>query len=1003
MMLLSMMTISVIAENEIGVDLEYRNAAQRLTPLSPQASMMQRFGNYPVDYSTGVPHISVPLYTIKVGDFELPISIDYHNSGIRVQDMATQVGLGWVLNAGGCISVMVKGGYDVKQEKGKQWSCRQEMDEANGYIYDDDKWEDIALGRYGDTESDRYCYNFCGHSGVFRRKWHSVNKTPEFVSMPYSDMQIQMQSSQYYGMLAKISNLQYAPFVLTDNNGIVYHFDYPEISVGESGDYYNSPSAITYYLTKIELPNKRDSIVFHYSKASLYQTYSHSEYLSRGVGYEHNGLYSDNYSTGDPLYGLTWKWYSFDKNNRHYVTESKLDYIEWNGNKILFDYKDDRKEKRQDVQPLKLKRLTNVMVMNHEGTVIKQISLDNDYYSGSWEGDYRMFLRSVSIRGTDESDEGTYSFEYYNDFRLPNYCGIPHPITNADKNKKDENCHEDYWGYYNGMTSESWVPSVYSVYANGANRTSTPLARTGSLLSVSYPTGGKTQYDMEINRLDDKTPWGGLRVKCITDFDNTGKLIGRKTYEYKDAIMPLDSSEFKNLYRYYEWRKYVTPTNNNRGPVTAEEREPRIFNVEVNNPCIPLTADYGAPVYYSTVVEYDGTPEEYTGITLYQYEEGRSNDMESFSYQDHGDFETTYYPSFGRVLPLQFYSKWYNWDFGNIRMFQKSVSRYNSNEKILYKQIYDYENVYIDTVLVGISIKPLFTWHNYKTIARNFGCLQEKPWLWCNSNVEKYVNDNYLFRDVWAVPSYKRLASTTEYCDGVTTKTIYGYDEDKRTLSPKSKSVSIANNNLAQASSTTTYTYPFESSGAIAQKMTAINMQVPLKTVTSRSGTVVRTDSVAYGTVGNGIQPKEYYTATGSERLEKRLTYSYDSKGRVLSLTTDAGDCTVFVWGNRNDWPIAKIEGKTLEEIRTCIGEGQYQNMFSETPTEYMLYASKDKLQAHNCTMTIYSYETLVGVKSIIHPNNNTETFDYDGLGRLLHRNENNKLCEEYQYNYRKQ
>ncbi|MBQ3771535.1 MAG: hypothetical protein II908_01230, partial [Bacteroidaceae bacterium] len=56
----------------------YNDILQKLTPQSPQASMMQRFGNYPVDYSTGVPNISVPLYTIKIGDFELPISIDYH-------------------------------------------------------------------------------------------------------------------------------------------------------------------------------------------------------------------------------------------------------------------------------------------------------------------------------------------------------------------------------------------------------------------------------------------------------------------------------------------------------------------------------------------------------------------------------------------------------------------------------------------------------------------------------------------------------------------------------------------------------------------------------------------------------------------------------------------------------------------------------------------------------------------------------------------------------------
>lgn len=75
--------------------------------MSPQASMMARFGNYPMDYSTGVPQISIPLFTIRIGSFELPISIDYHASGIRVQDVATPIGIGWRLNAGGCISKVI--------------------------------------------------------------------------------------------------------------------------------------------------------------------------------------------------------------------------------------------------------------------------------------------------------------------------------------------------------------------------------------------------------------------------------------------------------------------------------------------------------------------------------------------------------------------------------------------------------------------------------------------------------------------------------------------------------------------------------------------------------------------------------------------------------------------------------------------------------------------------------------------------------------------------------
>ena len=106
------MNICVLAQDK-RLDSDYQKTIKMFTPSSPQASMFQRFGNYPVDYSTGVPHISIPLYTIKVGDFELPISIDYHNSGIRVQDIATPVGLGWMLNAGGCISRTIMGTDDM--------------------------------------------------------------------------------------------------------------------------------------------------------------------------------------------------------------------------------------------------------------------------------------------------------------------------------------------------------------------------------------------------------------------------------------------------------------------------------------------------------------------------------------------------------------------------------------------------------------------------------------------------------------------------------------------------------------------------------------------------------------------------------------------------------------------------------------------------------------------------------------------------------------------------
>ena len=70
-------------------------------PPSPQASELARYAEYPVGHTSGVPSVSVPLYEIDLGGFILPVSISYHASGARPDQIPTSVGLGWSLNAGG--------------------------------------------------------------------------------------------------------------------------------------------------------------------------------------------------------------------------------------------------------------------------------------------------------------------------------------------------------------------------------------------------------------------------------------------------------------------------------------------------------------------------------------------------------------------------------------------------------------------------------------------------------------------------------------------------------------------------------------------------------------------------------------------------------------------------------------------------------------------------------------------------------------------------------------
>src|SRR3954462_15371526 len=85
--------------------------AQVVRP-SPNVQAMQKYGDIPVSAYTGIANISIPLYTIQFRDITVPISLSYHASGIKVAEEASQVGLGWVLNAGGTISRTVMGDDD---------------------------------------------------------------------------------------------------------------------------------------------------------------------------------------------------------------------------------------------------------------------------------------------------------------------------------------------------------------------------------------------------------------------------------------------------------------------------------------------------------------------------------------------------------------------------------------------------------------------------------------------------------------------------------------------------------------------------------------------------------------------------------------------------------------------------------------------------------------------------------------------------------------------------
>jgi hypothetical protein len=224
-------TCNFIALILMGQSGNYTAELQKIIPQTPQAAAFNRYGEYPVSPATGIPQIDIPLYEIKANDISIPVSVSYHASGIKVEDVATPVGLGWTLNFGGVITRSVYGLVDKPNYTNNTIKSSDHVADLMTKIqYSCDlHWKPWAsYTTLDDTQSDRYIYNFNGKTGVFR--YNSMNN--EIVTVPYAPLIIETTSDG---------------FKIKDTDGLIYYFEAKESS-GPSHSIYIS----AWYITKVE-------------------------------------------------------------------------------------------------------------------------------------------------------------------------------------------------------------------------------------------------------------------------------------------------------------------------------------------------------------------------------------------------------------------------------------------------------------------------------------------------------------------------------------------------------------------------------------------------------------------------------------------------------------------------------------------------------------------------------------------------------------------------------
>ena len=223
-----------------------------IIPPSPTARGIMRYGEIPVDYSTGVPDIEIPIYTLEGSKLKVPISISYHASGIKVNDIASEVGLGWVLNCGGMVSRTVNGRRDeAKSPIRTFFNADQLMDSVNtaAHFYDSSctclygimNLEDFFSQKFNyeeDPMNDRYFYKLpSGLSGVFTYDYYDMNEDSA-ITLPYRPLKIEKYVS------SSISYTRIDSFKITDDNGTIYKFQsYLENSETDYSEWYLKESS----------------------------------------------------------------------------------------------------------------------------------------------------------------------------------------------------------------------------------------------------------------------------------------------------------------------------------------------------------------------------------------------------------------------------------------------------------------------------------------------------------------------------------------------------------------------------------------------------------------------------------------------------------------------------------------------------------------------------------------------------------------------------------------
>jgi hypothetical protein len=450
------------------------NKLSDILPPSPNAASLGKYGGINIGLSSGVISHTIQVYEYKSRKLTLPISLTYSSSGFKVDEIASRVGTGWSLNAGGVITRTVYGNVD---EYTTRLNCPVIAYTLEFLEFMNNLADKTFSRPTNDALPDIFSFNFNGNYGTF-------------ILIPKSTtggvIEWEPQLLTHSGLKIIKSGLG---FLVSTSDGTRYFFDDIETSssyqsgqqncIGRTYDVIN-PTA--WYLSKIIHPNN-DTVTFEYTTVHISEKISLSHTLQK----KDNGLSAfPCYPSIDPGYSDMWC-----VNNLINSSKVLKEINSTTGGKVKFFY-----SSRRDCSDSILKKIE--IYKPNTSAPYKKLLLRYTTVSGSGshESDatlsYRPFLSSVVEKDKNSTDSLKYTFEYTDLNNLPARLSLA----------------QDHWGYYNGKNNTTLIPMPGSAYLINkfpeatANREPDSInVQKGILKTITYPTGGRDIIDYESNKI----------------------------------------------------------------------------------------------------------------------------------------------------------------------------------------------------------------------------------------------------------------------------------------------------------------------------------------------------------------------------------------------------------------------------------------------------------------------------------------------------------------------